>query len=174
MFSCYTIFLVFLMFFFCFNHNTAYELRISDWSSDVCSSDLCRFARAIPDGASQESRANARLRSAHQSLRGALLAPVGRICPDGNGGGGTKLSADSGRMMERAILGFLGGEPLATELAVAAGRHGLRSLDRLVPELALFAVDGVRISIPDPGRLFLGDWFENSRSTSRSEEHTSE
>src|SRR3546814_5056961 len=28
------------MFFFFFRQNTAYELRISDWSSDVCSSDL--------------------------------------------------------------------------------------------------------------------------------------
>src|SRR3546814_7965466 len=27
-------------FFFFFNENTAYEMRISDWSSDVCSSDL--------------------------------------------------------------------------------------------------------------------------------------
>src|SRR3546814_1578590 len=25
---------------FCFKRKTAYELRISDWSSDVCSSDL--------------------------------------------------------------------------------------------------------------------------------------
>src|SRR3546814_120428 len=28
------------MFIFCFNQKTAYEMRISDWSSDVCSSDL--------------------------------------------------------------------------------------------------------------------------------------
>src|SRR3546814_11743891 len=28
------------MFFFFFKHKTAYEMRISDWSSDVCSSDL--------------------------------------------------------------------------------------------------------------------------------------
>src|SRR3546814_9309404 len=28
------------MFCFFFKHKTAYELRISDWSSDVCSSDL--------------------------------------------------------------------------------------------------------------------------------------
>src|SRR3546814_4090948 len=28
--------------FFFFNQKTAYELRISDWSSDVCSSDLGR------------------------------------------------------------------------------------------------------------------------------------
>src|SRR3546814_7061769 len=30
----------FLVFFFFFKQKTAYELRISDWSSDVCSSDL--------------------------------------------------------------------------------------------------------------------------------------
>src|SRR3546814_10973288 len=44
---------MFFMFFFC-KHKTAYEMRISDWSSDVCSSDLVRHrdlhpcARAYP------------------------------------------------------------------------------------------------------------------------------
>src|SRR3546814_18882451 len=31
------------LFCFCFKQKTAYEMRISDWSSDVCSSDLGRF-----------------------------------------------------------------------------------------------------------------------------------
>src|SRR3546814_2962233 len=31
----------FMVFFFFFKQKTAYEMRISDWSSDVCSSDLC-------------------------------------------------------------------------------------------------------------------------------------
>src|SRR3546814_3891465 len=31
------------MFFFFFKQKTAYEMRISDWSSDVCSSDLHRL-----------------------------------------------------------------------------------------------------------------------------------
>src|SRR3546814_4745189 len=31
------------MCFFFFKQKTAYEMRISDWSSDVCSSDLSRF-----------------------------------------------------------------------------------------------------------------------------------
>src|SRR3546814_6498019 len=31
------------MFFFFFKQKTAYEMRISDWSSDVCSSDLNTF-----------------------------------------------------------------------------------------------------------------------------------
>src|SRR3546814_7406960 len=37
-------------FFFFFKHKTAYEMRISDWSSDVCSSDLrsLSFGRQSP------------------------------------------------------------------------------------------------------------------------------
>src|SRR3546814_3777679 len=31
---------LFCVFFFFFKQKTAYEMRISDWSSDVCSSDL--------------------------------------------------------------------------------------------------------------------------------------
>src|SRR3546814_3467256 len=48
--------------FFCFfKQKTAYEMRISDWSSDVCSSDLVRSPRRhIVDGtvgaAAQEGR----------------------------------------------------------------------------------------------------------------------
>src|SRR3546814_4616810 len=34
--------LLFFIFFFFFKQKTAYEMRISDWSSDVCSSDLPR------------------------------------------------------------------------------------------------------------------------------------
>src|SRR3546814_4808908 len=33
-------FMVCIIFFFFFKQKTAYEMRISDWSSDVCSSDL--------------------------------------------------------------------------------------------------------------------------------------
>src|SRR3546814_8347122 len=52
--------------FFVFKQKTAYEMRISDWSSDVCSSDLrhpsCRVVRAqrpAPDGRQQLSVAGA-------------------------------------------------------------------------------------------------------------------
>src|SRR3546814_9866929 len=34
------------MFFFFFKQKTAYEMRISDWSSDVCSSDLMNHSLA--------------------------------------------------------------------------------------------------------------------------------
>src|SRR3546814_14706895 len=33
--------------FFFFKQKTAYEMRISDWSSDVCSSDLLLFSTAL-------------------------------------------------------------------------------------------------------------------------------
>src|SRR3546814_1511611 len=39
-------FIVFFFFFF-FKQKTAYEMRISDWSSDVCSSDLLAQAMRL-------------------------------------------------------------------------------------------------------------------------------
>src|SRR3546814_6136600 len=44
MFVCFCCVYNFCLFFF--KQKTAYELRISDWSSDVCSSDLLRLALA--------------------------------------------------------------------------------------------------------------------------------
>src|SRR3546814_5836342 len=40
---------MFMFFIFFFKQKTAYEMRISDWSSDVCSSDLLRECRVVPD-----------------------------------------------------------------------------------------------------------------------------
>src|SRR3546814_2165204 len=37
--------LICLLYFFFFKQKTAYEMRISDWSSDVCSSDLQHLRR---------------------------------------------------------------------------------------------------------------------------------
>src|SRR3546814_2174233 len=61
--------LVFL--FFCFKQKTAYEMRISDWSSDVCSSDLAFCAAALA-GKSPPSRG--------ENNRGALSA-IGKRLP---------------------------------------------------------------------------------------------
>src|SRR3546814_5160156 len=48
--------------FFVFKQKTAYEVRISDWSSDVCSSDLARTALLQPSTSSRIS-ASARVSS---------------------------------------------------------------------------------------------------------------
>src|SRR3546814_8718503 len=50
---CYVL-LCWIWFFLFFKHKTAYEMRISDWSSDVCSSDL--FAGRGDRRASRSSR----------------------------------------------------------------------------------------------------------------------
>src|SRR3546814_7132205 len=65
---------------FCFKQKTAYEMRISDWSSDVCSSDLGKQAYQTPRGG---DRSGAVLspeqgRGAHRSRRGPAAA-LGRV-----------------------------------------------------------------------------------------------
>src|SRR3546814_6769591 len=39
--------MLYCLFFFFFKQKTAYEMRISDWSSDVCSSDLVHEVRLL-------------------------------------------------------------------------------------------------------------------------------
>src|SRR3546814_5449889 len=51
--------LVCLILFFFFKQKTAYEMRISDWSSDVCSSDLAGEAAPIAGDRLQSSAAGA-------------------------------------------------------------------------------------------------------------------
>src|SRR3546814_6820996 len=68
------------MFFFFFKQKTAYEMRISDWSSDVCSSDLHnrarggsgtrRFARASEAGTQIYTAASGRQLAARPSGMG--------------------------------------------------------------------------------------------------------
>src|SRR3546814_2656798 len=44
-----------VVFFFFFKQKTAYEMRISDWSSDVCSSDLAKAADLLNRAAAATS-----------------------------------------------------------------------------------------------------------------------
>src|SRR3546814_8631352 len=70
-----------MCFFFFFKQKTAYEMRISDWSSDVCSSDLdevisgfARTAATPPDVASLLSLAHKLLRTSVIHYEFAALA----------------------------------------------------------------------------------------------------
>src|SRR3546814_4009541 len=64
--SCFSIF-----FFFFFKQKTAYELRISDWSSDVCSSDL------VFGGGQGDHSSFCEARSSAVAVGEAVEAPVG-------------------------------------------------------------------------------------------------
>src|SRR3546814_15841001 len=85
------------MFFF-FKQKTAYEMRISDWSSDVCSSDLCIGGRDVHFvSVGQPSRVfdGARLVAlAGRGVKGPALRFAARYEPKGAagqaGGGGPR------------------------------------------------------------------------------------
>src|SRR3546814_1808999 len=76
--------------FFFFKQKTAYEMRISDWSSDVCSSDLQpEFlagegrgkARRLLQQHAERPRRQRRLQLAQHQWRGRLSDPAARRAP---------------------------------------------------------------------------------------------
>src|SRR3546814_6179581 len=58
--------------FFFFKQKTAYEMRISDWSSDVCSSDLKVTSRMIGDRLRREAEGNVAIRITETAGRDAF------------------------------------------------------------------------------------------------------
>src|SRR3546814_3382256 len=60
--------------FFFFKQKTAYEMRISDWSSDVCSSDLVCRGGHLPRPRRQNCRRH-RWRFRHRRRTGAAVCP---------------------------------------------------------------------------------------------------
>src|SRR3546814_11328553 len=65
---------------FCFSQETAYEMRNSDWSSDVCSSDLPGAARAPVSGGARGGR---RVSPPSAACMAAPLAPSAHQGGDG-------------------------------------------------------------------------------------------
>src|SRR3546814_10310245 len=106
----------FLSFFF-FKQKTAYEMRISDWSSDVCSSDL----RSIPGAAFRLSHdgGNHDSRTAYRGTarRASRHHRSGRTSPDRSGvADGAFESCGTGsdnRSMAGLIVRYEGGGGIA-------------------------------------------------------------
>src|SRR3546814_4659721 len=67
----------FVVIFFFFKQKTAYEMRISDWSSDVCSSDLGSHPRRSAGADDIRNYAYAVLISSSRLSRAALAQPCG-------------------------------------------------------------------------------------------------
>src|SRR3546814_14635327 len=99
-----------LFVFFFFKQKTAYEMRISDWSSDVCSSDLI------------EVEALGRARLLEHEEREAFCRPVGQPL----------LGAEAVALRLRDLLGVLVEEEIVVE---ALGRAGAEDPADLRAEL---------------------------------------
>src|SRR3546814_19840026 len=74
------------MFLFFFKQKTAYEMRISDWSSDVCSSDLVDAHHRRADARARDDRLVVALEAA------GIMADVGR--------GAAHVEADQARLAQ--------------------------------------------------------------------------
>src|SRR3546814_15023759 len=98
--------------FFFFKQKTAYEMRISDWSSDVCSSDLLSKQAGFP------------LHIEHEGFEETGIDPGGREF----GRGETEVAAakEPGRQLSRRkpVRRHLGAELVPRELRSEARRVG--------------------------------------------------
>src|SRR3546814_3208767 len=102
-----------------FKQKTAYEMRISDWSSDVCSSDLV-------------GREDAQVPAAHRTAQGTLRGRQAEV-PDGDDGAVQEGEDQSGRRLP-AAAGADAGLPCPVLDPARGGRAAPRTMDRLDPE----------------------------------------
>src|SRR3546814_2611569 len=124
---------MFLLFFF-FKQKTAYEMRISDWSSDVCSSDL---TLALPAGTydiAAPLRVQRRL-----TIAGAKDAkPVLRVAS-----GLARIESGGGLRLEN----------LAVDASAASGDGALIAVAAGVAPNYSIAIENVSVRGPGKGRL---------------------
>src|SRR3546814_10276720 len=107
-----------------FKHEPAYEMRISDWSSDGCSSDLGRAVESLKGryniaedvGTSVEDMAESRKSTAHV---------VGLATEHGGGGDPSPLTAHGCFVGIRAAVDYVGRPEALGGLRVAVDRQSV-------------------------------------------------
>src|SRR3546814_16712559 len=110
------------MIFLFFKQKTAYEVRISDWSSDVCSSDLqCRPPDQLPDRRalcrSQCRRTHCRPRRAGDPDHCHCRADPGERLAGGNRNNRRGLTAEPAREAPYTALHFKVFSPFSAAIA---------------------------------------------------------
>src|SRR3546814_17768754 len=108
--------------FFCFKQKTAYEMRISDWSSDVCSSDLDGVVTHLP----AEAREVFDVSGAGDTVVSTLAAALGAGLPLVDAAGFANAAAG-------LVVGKVGTAVVyRDELAAKLRERKLTSLDQKV------------------------------------------
>src|SRR3546814_10625381 len=95
--------------FFFFKQKTAYEMRISDWSSDVCSSDLAELGSTndwLADAARQGAPEGQWVRADRQT--------------GGRGRRGRTWVSEPGNLYASTLIRLRGGDPPAQQLGFVA------------------------------------------------------
>src|SRR3546814_6607874 len=141
--------------FFFYKQKTAYEVRISDWSSDVCSSDLMGNSLILKP--SEKSPLSA-IRIAELALEAGIPPGVFNVLPGFGKGAGEPLALH----MDVDGIVFTG--------STAVGKHLLQCAGRSNMKRAFMECGG-----KSPNLIFADapDLAEAARAA-RSEEHTSE
>src|SRR3546814_3051995 len=136
------------MYFFFVKQKTAYEMRISDWSSDVCSSDLDGDAMAAEPEPSPQALTNAAMAMVPRSLQAGfrLNAPDVRTAP---------FLLD-GKRVDVALHGPGTDEPASAMLVAESGSVWPLSPWRAVGAAGSVAGDGAILS-PMPGQIIAVD-----------------
>src|SRR3546814_20899065 len=93
-------YVIYILFFFFFKQKTAYEMRISDWSSDVCSSDLLRAALWRRRGRRLAQHA---LRGDPECRRLSRHSEIPRQRPSGEDIGRRRSRSDERRVGEQCV-----------------------------------------------------------------------
>src|SRR3546814_2543292 len=146
-----------LLCFFCFKQKTAYEMRISCWSSDVCSSDLHSIAVVSYSCVDYVTVFAGALRAGHAVAPLPPSATPEQIAV-------MAQDSDAGHLFWDA--------PNAAALADVADRLPARHIRFDTPEFdAWLAPEGAR---PAPAPVTPEMPFNIIYSSGRSEEHTSE
>src|SRR3546814_11532122 len=128
--------------FFLFKQKTAYEMRISDWSSDVCSSDLGQCAAGLGRAPQMGQAALGRsVPAGHPLCRtGVRGAAEARHGDEGGGGGVGRFSGNPEIFLDRREACTDGngpqepaaGRPVQADRGGGAGRLLSRSEERRV------------------------------------------
>src|SRR3546814_2464944 len=143
-----TCFLSVLGFLFFFKQKTAYEMRISDWSSDVCSSDLL-----VDDGiAAQEQYGKLTDPvEAHDWLHGSLARSEAAI--NSKLGSGLAFLATVGATSPFiGLFGTVIGIYRALIKIGAAGQASIDAVARPAGEALIMTALGLAVAVPEIGR----------------------